>query len=1497
MPSNVVRNPKQEELWNKAKRIANKQGRAGDYPYIMGIFKQMGGLEKSAPPDIRKLGQERLWDIAKRKARQAGRERDFDYVLKLYQQMAGWIGVQKSLDLPAIAGVRHLRLPGQIPDRDRNAAEAHRLATQKPRPFSVARLHEVGHVLTNEVIVNDLGFDAGKRSEWISYLNQVIPSAQDEVSLRKNIVSKCQSEKLDSIVRNMILKRSLKRWRTKEKSMYVQIYTPDELLEKAEARGGTYHRRVPRKGGGYTYYYDEDKYRSSKQAHTNGEEASKAYITGRVNSRVGSAGEGGCGPEVFQDLVKKYGAKAVAKCIRESGTVGFHKGKFFLQKKEGKIAGDKPPEKDNGADSNGQKARKSEFFYILAGKEELSKAVAHKYVSRKRDAKGNWVYEYPEDRKKRIVDMILDWLSNPKRSLTVGSTARSFRVDKIMAGQILQDLEQKGKIRKEGANYVGEGAPEPKKKPEAAKPAPKSFMRLSTESNLEQIRKVAVELAQQAFRDKLPGNPKENPNFEMVKEALGGRGTRVVQFMRDYMAAWNNADERDSAMLVNEGLVIKFSKHANEIGQAAFKAGRPRDPYDNDAIRMMARNTEGGAATQDASVLAIATGFKEGWDRAKQEAEAKEKLEKPRMIIPSEKAKMKVVPGEQLSLFERPVKPEPMVLPMVDNRVDPDGGEEKHKEGTEQISTQADEKMAPVMEKPKEKEPTPKTGKPTEIATATVEKEVTEERAEKEETADELAVGVVTSARLRELKDRGLEVVIKKRSGEKTDAEWEAIGILTGRKFDQLVDRGLTVEWAKGAIPKAESPKNEMRKDKTTSDRLEQTGDHIWGSRKDLAGIGQITDSKQLEGMSYDDAAYIVRKSRLVPVHNLETLKAMNMTPGTAHMTIALLASIKAKPGDSAAERAVYVDEIREVTGGIDNVKTVEDFNNFLNELSAKRRSAPQWEIIEEVKDRDVARERIAELEKDNPGIRYGTRFSYHTYKTEIAKKVAKPYDALGARFTKFAERSGKFYNSAYNEAMTADNLWTYNKDAKVVDGWAYLEAADAEKKAAKKKKAEKSKSKRGETKRGWSGAKEIAGEVIREGGNIEVKEANAERTRDTFNFREVDYGKKGYMTQADREYHTKSLEEAMHDFSEILGTTPDTLSFNGRLGVAMGARGRGKASAHYEPIRKVINITKFRGGGNIAHEWGHALDNIIAGHFVKTGRGSSKGDAFLSEVPDHGEIPKEISTAMVRVMDVIKKHPDPDKARADHKKYVDDLKQKADSLVSQNNALVAEHKELRNKPQSRESANKRIEGMERRIGEWQDYIDKEKPKIQARKDKGQKVSFDREMEIHHRENWIKQFKDQIAELKKPESVRTKEDTARMARIEEEIEDLRLPINRSRTRLNMVAKMDPTASDYYKSAMLLGKDYWGNNQELFARAFESYVQDEIASKDRRNTYLVDGTTVTYNTDIPVSMTGTVQPYPKGAERDRINAAMKKLVETIRDTKALEKSLQKLYILR
>lgn len=106
-------------------------------------------------------------------------------------------------------------------------------------------------------------------------------------------------------------------------------------------------------------------------------------------------------------------------------------------------------------------------------------------------------------------------------------------------------------------------------------------------------------------------------------------------------------------------------------------------------------------------------------------------------------------------------------------------------------------------------------------------------------------------------------------------------------------------------------------------------------------------------------------------------------------------------------------------------------------------------------------------------------------------------------------------------------------------------------------------------------------------------KDITAEEFRTTFSFRGVEFG--NWMTQEDRRKAINECYDALMDLAAVCKVSPKALSLNGTLGMAFGSRGGGKFSAHYEPGKVVINLTKTRGAGTLAHEWFHAMDNYFA--------------------------------------------------------------------------------------------------------------------------------------------------------------------------------------------------------------------------------------------------------------------------------------------------------------
>lgn len=105
------------------------------------------------------------------------------------------------------------------------------------------------------------------------------------------------------------------------------------------------------------------------------------------------------------------------------------------------------------------------------------------------------------------------------------------------------------------------------------------------------------------------------------------------------------------------------------------------------------------------------------------------------------------------------------------------------------------------------------------------------------------------------------------------------------------------------------------------------------------------------------------------------------------------------------------------------------------------------------------------------------------------------------------------------------------------------------------------------------------------------------EQFLEVFGFRGVEFG--NWVKQGaggrERQGMLNDAYDAFMDLATILNVPPKALSLEGKLGIGFGSRGSGKASAHFEPDRVVINLTKTKGAGTLAHEWFHALDNYFA--------------------------------------------------------------------------------------------------------------------------------------------------------------------------------------------------------------------------------------------------------------------------------------------------------------
>ena len=194
-----------------------------------------------------------------------------------------------------------------------------------------------------------------------------------------------------------------------------------------------------------------------------------------------------------------------------------------------------------------------------------------------------------------------------------------------------------------------------------------------------------------------------------------------------------------------------------------------------------------------------------------------------------------------------------------------------------------------------------------------------------------------------------------------------------------------------------------------------------------------------------------------------------------------------------------------------------------------------------------------------------------------LEEKVEKPqmkFEVRGRKGSYFINKKG---DPEYTRLATFDSSkeafdFIKNNNSKLVESWESHKARVNVTKADIRNKVNKPRT----------------GEDYRNG-----KNATAEDFQNTFGIKRGTFGK--WVKQGkERQDMLNGTYDALMDLANITGVPPRALSLEGKLGFAFGANGRGKAMAHYEPGEVVINLTKTKGAGSLAHEWFHALDNYF---------------------------------------------------------------------------------------------------------------------------------------------------------------------------------------------------------------------------------------------------------------------------------------------------------------
>lgn len=338
------------------------------------------------------------------------------------------------------------------------------------------------------------------------------------------------------------------------------------------------------------------------------------------------------------------------------------------------------------------------------------------------------------------------------------------------------------------------------------------------------------------------------------------------------------------------------------------------------------------------------------------------------------------------------------------------------------------------------------------------------------------------------------------------------------------------------------------------------------------------------------------------------------------------------------------------------------------------------------------------------------------------------------------------------------------------------------------------------------------------------------------FKIRGGEFG--NWMNEKDAQASLDMAYEAFHDFAAALGIPPSGVSLGGRLSIAFGARGIGKAAAHYEPAREVINLTKMKGAGSLGHELFHAMDGIFG---KRLGFGG-----FLTEQAGAG---KDVPLSVRNVMDAILRRPLGTEERA---------------------AYIAE----------------KTEGAWRRLEGWVNYCLPDATLDGGQRELKKAILKD----MRERTGVIAVRAEDVPEIGRLSDLK-KEATGRIIRKKEREALLRRRLNYARAqemRKNGLPLYEP--SGYYAASRKMDAlhsrepfGYWHSRPEMFARAGACFLTDALSAKGGRSDYLSGHSELCVG--IRPGKDGQAEilkAYPEGEERERINRAIREMLADFRE---------------
>ena len=400
---------------------------------------------------------------------------------------------------------------------------------------------------------------------------------------------------------------------------------------------------------------------------------------------------------------------------------------------------------------------------------------------------------------------------------------------------------------------------------------------------------------------------------------------------------------------------------------------------------------------------------------------------------------------------------------------------------------------------------------------------------------------------------------------------------------------------------------------------------------------------------------------------------------------------------------------------------------------------------------------------------------------------------------------------------------------------------------------------------------------IEREGKPYRKGDVTPQDFQQAFGFRGGEFG--NWNKGSDGQAALNHAYDALMDLADILQVPSRALSLNGELAIAFGARGHGgkdSARAHYERDRAVINLTKIRGAGSLAHEWFHALDHYLARQGGQSPSEKKADGTFATKGREtdfvtHGyQRNTEARVALVEAFNNLVKTMT---AKTSETAIPEDRTLKVQGRMAEH--VASEMRELKQDwMRDNSQYNRKFKAATpEQIAQWDLLAEKI-----ISGDVGERVTIGGQgYNFRYSYQPIEDL-NSLYKAVQGRSFATLDENSRGRKLFSQVRSMLEARERVAKAAAGATETRKVATDYFSAAReidnLRSSDYWSTPHEMGARAFESYIYDKLKERGERSDYLTYGVENKF-----YALTG-MKPYPEGAERESINGAFKQLFDTV-----------------